>query len=271
MSIETRPERRLGMLDPLRRRTEMQRRRFRRGVYLLPSLFTVGNMFCGYACVAYAMRGELETAAPFIGIAVLLDMLDGRIARLTGTTSAFGREFDSLADVVSFGMAPALLVFRWGLEPLGRLGWAAGFVFVTAGAIRLARFNIQTNTDKRYFVGMPIPAAAAVPASAVFLYPYGVHDYASALPALALMLVPAVLMVSTIRFRSFKTIDLQARRSYKILLGVAIAYFAITTHPRWTLVVLSYGYLASAFVEMAVNRLRRKPAEEQAKPEGVSS
>jgi CDP-diacylglycerol---serine O-phosphatidyltransferase len=252
------------MLDPLRRRTEMQRRRFRRGVYLLPSLFTVGNMFCGYACVAYAMRGDLETAAPFIGIAVVLDMLDGRIARLTGTTSAFGREFDSLADVVSFGMAPALLIFRWGLEPLGRLGWAAGFVFVTAGAIRLARFNIQTNTDKRYFVGMPIPAAAAVPASTVFVYPYGLHDYTSALPALALMLVPAVLMVSTIRFRSFKTIDLQARRSYKILLAVAIGYFAITTHPRWTLVAIAYGYLVSAFVGMAWTRLRRKPAEEPA-------
>jgi CDP-diacylglycerol---serine O-phosphatidyltransferase len=267
MSIEAGLEpKRQGMLDPLRRRTEMQRRRFRRGVYLLPSLFTVGNMFCGYACVAYAMRGELELAAPFIGIAVILDMLDGRIARLTGTTSAFGREFDSLADVVSFGMAPALLMFRWGLEPLGRLGWAAGFVFVSAGAIRLARFNIQTSTDKRYFVGMPIPAAAAVPAATVYMYPYGLHDYATALPALALMLVPAVLMVSTIKFRSFKTIDLQARRSYKVLLAVAIAYFAITTHPRWSLVVIAYGYLLSAFVELAWVRLRRKPVDEVAGP-----
>jgi len=263
MTTEIVTERRAGMLNPLRRRTEMQRRRFRRGVYLLPSLFTVGNMFCGYACVAYAMRGELEVAAPFIGIAVLLDMLDGRIARLTGTTSAFGKEFDSLADVVSFGMAPALLVFRWGLEPLGRLGWAAGFVFVTAGAIRLARFNIQTSTDKRYFVGMPIPAAAAIPASTVYLYPYGLHDYTSALPALALMLVPAVLMVSTIRFRSFKTIDLQARRSYKALLGVAVVFFAITTHPRWALVAIAYSYLASAFIGMAMTRfLRKRPPQE---------
>ena len=254
------------MLDPLRRRTEMQRRRFRRGVYLLPSLFTIGNMFCGYACVAYAMRGELETAAPFIGFAVLLDMLDGRIARLTGTTSAFGREFDSLADVVSFGMAPALLVFRWGLEPLGQLGWAAGFVFVSAGAIRLARFNIQTSTDKRYFVGMPIPAAAAVPASTVYIYPSGLHDYGAALPALALMLVPAALMVSTIRFRSFKTIDLQARRSYKILLIIPVAIFAIVAHTRWALLALSYCYLASAFVGMAWARFRRKPVEEPPKP-----
>lgn len=262
MALESGTEPRSPILGPLRRRPEPQRRRFRRGVYLLPSLFTIGNMFCGYACVAYAMRGELETAAPFIGIAVVLDMLDGRIARLTGTSSAFGREFDSLADVVSFGMAPALLVFRWGLEPLGRLGWAAGFVFVSAGAIRLARFNIQTDTDKRYFVGLPIPAAAAVPASTVYLYPFGLHDSFSALPALALMLVPAVLMISTIRFRSFKTFDLQARRSYKILLVVATAFLTIATHPRWTLVAIAYGYLASAFVGMAISRLRRRSAPE---------
>ncbi len=254
------PNRRPVVFNPLRRRSDQQPRRFRRGVYLLPSLFTIGNMFCGYACVAYAMRGELETAAPFIGIAVVLDMLDGRIARLTGTTSAFGREFDSLADVVSFGMAPALLVFQWGLEPLGRLGWAAGFVFVSAGAIRLARFNIQTSTDKRYFVGLPIPAAAAVPAATVYLYPNGVHDYVSALPALALMLIPAVLMVSTVRYRSFKTIDLQARRSYKILLAVPIAFFAITTHAQWTLLIIAYAYLLSAFVGMARSRLRRRGA-----------
>jgi CDP-diacylglycerol---serine O-phosphatidyltransferase len=253
--------RRPGVLDPWRRHTEEPRRRFRRGVYLLPSLFTIGNMFCGYACVAYAMRGELETAAPFIGFAVLLDILDGRIARLTGTTSAFGREFDSLADVISFGMAPALLVFRWGLEPLGRLGWAAGFVFVSAGAIRLARFNIQTNTDKRYFVGMPIPAAAAIPASTVYMYPFGLHEYSTALPALLLMLVPAALMVSTIRFRSFKTFDLQARRSYTILLLIPIAIFAIVAHTRLALVILAYTYLASAFIGMAMARLRRKPAE----------
>jgi CDP-diacylglycerol---serine O-phosphatidyltransferase len=271
------PSRRPVVFNPLRRRSDQEKQRFRRGVYLLPSLFTIGNMFCGYACVAYAMRGELETAAPFIGIAVILDMLDGRIARLTGSTSAFGREFDSLADVVSFGMAPALLVFSWGLEPLGRLGWAAGFVFVSAGAIRLARFNIQTATDKRYFVGLPIPAAAAVPAATVYVYPNGLHDYASALPALALMLIPAVLMVSTIRYRSFKTIDLQARRPYKILLAVIILFFAIAAKAHWTLLAIAYGYLGSAFVGMARSRLRRRgthavpPAEgDGASPDGPS-
>src|SRR5512147_2139912 len=172
-----------GRLRFLRRAGDPQRRRFRRGVALLPSLFTVANMFCGYACIVYAMRGEFETAAPFIGYSVVLDMLDGRIARLTGTASDFGVEFDSLADVISFGIAPAILSFSWGLQPLGRLGWAAGFLFVSAAAMRLARFNIQTGGggDKRYFVGMPSPAAAAVPASTVFAYPTGLYDYREAL------------------------------------------------------------------------------------------
>src|SRR5437660_4394727 len=194
-----------GRLRFLRRANDRPRRnRLRRGVYLLPSLFTVGNMFCGYACVVYAMRGEYQTAAPFLGIAIVLDMLDGRIARLTGTASAFGVEFDSLADVISFGVAPAILSFAWGLSPLGRLGWAAGFLFVAAAAMRLARFNVQSAAggDKRYFVGMPSPAAAAIPASTVWAYPYAITDYRAALPALAMVMVPALLMVSTIRFRS---------------------------------------------------------------------
>ncbi len=152
------------MLGQTRRHTDGPRRRFRRGVYLLPSLMTLGNLFCGYACIVYAMRGDYVTAAPFVGIALLLDGLDGRIARMTGTSSAFGLEFDSLADVVSFGMAPAILTFSWGLAPLGRWGWAAGFVYLTATAMRLARFNIQGGAaTSGYFVGMPSPAAATRP------------------------------------------------------------------------------------------------------------
>ena len=131
--------------------------RFRRGVFLLPSLFTVANLFCGYACVVYSTRADFDTAALFIGIAMVLDTLDGFFARLTNSSTAFGVELDSLADVVSFGLAPAILAFTWGLWPLGRLGWAAGFLYVTAAAMRLARFNMQTKatavSDKRYFVG----------------------------------------------------------------------------------------------------------------------
>jgi CDP-diacylglycerol--serine O-phosphatidyltransferase len=244
----------------IRRATDRSPGRVRRGVSLLPSLFTMGNMFCGYACVVYSMRGEYETAAPFIGFAIVLDMLDGRIARLTGTTSDFGIEFDSLADVISFGVAPAILSFAWGLSSLGRLGWAAGFLFVSAAAMRLARFNIQSASggDKRYFVGMPSPAAAAVPAATVYAYPYGLNDYRAALPALVMVVLPAVLMVSTIRFRSFKTIDLQMRRPYTVLLLIAVAIVLINAHPRFVLVAIAYAYLASAFIGLALTRLRHR-------------
>jgi CDP-diacylglycerol---serine O-phosphatidyltransferase len=236
-----------------------RRREFRRGVYVLPSLFTMANMFCGYACIVYAMRGEYETAAPFIGLAIVLDMLDGRIARLTGSTSAFGVEFDSLADVISFGVAPAILAFSWGLAPFGRLGWAAGFIFVAAAAIRLARFNIQTAThvDKRYFVGMPSPAAAAVPAATVFAYPYGLQEW-QALLALPMVLIPGLLMISTIRYRSFKTFDLRAPRSYRKLILIAIVLAALAAYPQWALVTMAYAYLLSGLLGFAFNRLRRR-------------
>src|SRR5256885_5852050 len=246
----------------LRRTTDRPRRRFQRGVYILPTLFTLGNMFCGYSCIVYAMRGEFETAAPFIGFAIVLDMLDGRIARLTGSASDCGVEFDSLADVISFGIAPAILSFSWGLQPLGRLGWLAGFLFLTAAAMRLARFNIQTGMggDKRYFVGLPSPAAAGIPAATVFAYPWGLYDYRAALPALAMVLVPAALMVSTIRFRSFKTLDSRARRPYTVLIFVAAGIVAVATHPQWTLVVIAYSYLASGFLGMAITRFKRRDA-----------
>ena len=253
------PRPRLRILTPLRRRSDRASRRFRRGVYLLPSMFTMANMFCGYACIVYAMRGEFATAAPFIGVAIVLDMLDGRIARMTGTTSDFGIEFDSLADVISFGVAPAILSFAWGLQPLGRLGWAAGFLFVAAASVRLARFNIQSGSqDKRYFVGMPSPAAAGVPAATVFAYPYGFQTAPEALPVLAMVIVPALLMVSTIRFRSFKTFDLGARRSYPVLLLVAVGIALLTAQPELLLVAMAYTYLLSGFVGLALTRWRKR-------------
>ena len=231
-------------------------RGLRRGVSLLPSLFTIANLFCGWACVVHAMRGDLTTAAPFIGVAIVLDMLDGRIARMTGTTSEFGVQLDSLADLISFGMAPAILAFQWGLAPLGRLGWAAGFIFVTAAALRLARFNIQTHTDKRYFVGMPSPAAAAIPAATVFYFSEGLQTYEHALAALAVVIVPALLMVSTIRFRSFKTLDLGTKRSYRGLIALAALIAAVVSRPHEVLLAMAYAYLASGFVGMAMSRLR---------------
>jgi CDP-diacylglycerol--serine O-phosphatidyltransferase len=247
------------MLTPLRRQSDQTQRRVRRGVYLLPSLFTMGNMFCGYCCIVYSIRGEFATAASFIGFAMVLDMLDGRVARMTGATSDFGIEFDSLADVISFGLAPAMMSFLWGLQPLGRLGWAGSFLFVAAAAVRLARFNIQSGSqDKRYFVGMPSPAAAAVPAATVFAYPAGFQIPAHAIGVLAMVIVPAMLMVSTIRFRSFKAIDAQSRRTYPVLIIMALVIVVLAAKPELFVVAVAYGYLASAFIGLALARFRRR-------------
>ena len=237
-----------------------ERRGIRRGVSLLPSLFTLANLFCGWSCIVYSMRGEMSMAAPFIGFAMVLDILDGRIARMTGTTSEFGLQLDSLADLISFGMAPAVLAYAWGLAPLGRLGWAVGFLFVTAAALRLARYNIQAHTDKRYFVGLASPSAAAIPAATVFYYPTGLHTRPEAMLGVVMVLVPALLMVSTIRFRSFKTIDLRAKRPYTILAALAGMIALIVAYPHEVLLVMAYGYLASAFVGLAISRLRREVA-----------
>jgi CDP-diacylglycerol--serine O-phosphatidyltransferase len=237
-----------------------QSHHYRRGIFLLPSLFTVGNLFCGYACIVYSMRGELAIAAPYIGIAIILDMLDGRIARMTNTTSAFGVEFDSMADVISFGIAPAVLAFAWGLQELRTVGWAAGFIYLSAAAMRLARFNIQSTAqlDKRYFVGMPSPAAAGVPAATVFAWPEPLVGYPQALAAVAVVVLPAILMVSTIRFRSFKTLNLGWGRSYRPLWVFVLLIGLVATEPRIALVILAYGYLLSAFLGMALSRLRSR-------------
>lgn len=268
MPVEQHERRRQSLLRPLRPRLDVRARRFRRGVYLLPSMFTMANLFCGYACIVHSMRQELSTAALFIGFAFVLDMLDGRIARMTGTTSAFGLEFDSLADVVSFGVAPAILSFQWGLQPLGRIGWAAGFLFVAAAAVRLARFNIQSGSqDKRYFVGMPSPAAACVPAATVFAYPQGFQSATHAVAVLAMVIVPALTMVSTIRFRSFKTFDLQARRSSTVLVLVAAGLVLLAAEPQYVLVAMAYTYLASGFIGYAWTRLHRRHGGEGALPE----
>jgi CDP-diacylglycerol--serine O-phosphatidyltransferase len=252
-------------------RRPIARRGLRRGVYLLPSLFTLANMFCGYCCIVFTMRGEFSAAAPLIGVAVILDMLDGRIARLTGSTSEFGLQFDSLADVISFGVAPALLAFEWGLSPFHKLGWAAGFIFVSAAAIRLARFNIQSTApgDRGYFVGMPSPAAAGVIAATVFAYPYGLEDWYAAL-ALPVVVVPALLMVSTVRYRSFKTLDLKSRRSYRNLIPIVLFFAAVTTQPQITLVTIAYTYLLSAFVGLAWTKLRRRDAATPGPPTATS-
>jgi CDP-diacylglycerol--serine O-phosphatidyltransferase len=256
MSPKNKPEN-LFRIHQVKGNAGIDRRGIRRGVSLLPSLFTLANLFCGWACVVHAMRGELSTAAPFIGFAVVLDMLDGRIARMTGTSSDFGVQLDSLADLISFGMAPAVLAFQWGLIPLGRMGWAIGFLYLTAAALRLARFNIQTNNDKRYFIGLPSPAAAGLVAATIFYFPEGLQAKPIAWLGMVMLMVPALLMVSSIRFQSFKTFDLGMRRGWRGLFLVAALIAALVSYPHEVLMVLAYSYFASGFVGQLMNRGRK--------------
>ena len=215
-------------------------RRFRRGAAILPSLFTIGNLFLGFWAIVRTLHGQYAEAAPLIFWAILLDVLDGRIARMTGTTSEFGAELDSLADVVSFGVAPALLAYSWGFATLPRVGWLVAFLFVVCGALRLARFNVQkSSVDGRYFVGLPIPAAAAPVAALVNVSPAPVDEKTHAVVWLSLLIVLAFLMVSTFRYTSFKKVDLKSRRSYVNVVGIALLLIVFNMHPEWCLLALA--------------------------------
>ncbi|HET6900556.1 MAG TPA: CDP-diacylglycerol--serine O-phosphatidyltransferase, partial [Vicinamibacteria bacterium] len=170
----------------------------------------------------------------------IFDVLDGRIARMTNTTSEFGAELDSLADVVSFGVAPALLAYSWGFSTLPRVGWLVAFLFVVCGALRLARFNVQkSSVDGRYFVGLPIPAAAAPVAALVNVSPAPVDEKAHAVLWLSLLIVLSFLMVSTFRYTSFKKVDLRSRRSYVNVVGIALLLVVFNMHPEWCLLALA--------------------------------
>jgi CDP-diacylglycerol--serine O-phosphatidyltransferase len=239
------------------------KQRFRRGASILPSLFTTGNLFLGFWAIVKAFDGRYAEAAPLIGCAIVLDMLDGRIARLTGTASEFGGELDSLADAISFGVAPALMAYRWALDEVPRVGWLAAFLFVICGVLRLARFNVQRHAvDGRFFVGLPIPAAAGQIAAVVAFAPARAGERAEALLALALVVCLAFLMVSTLRYRSFKGLDLRKRRSYINVLGIALLFVLIAAHLEYSLLVLASLYTLSgpgAYVAALIFRRRGAP------------
>jgi CDP-diacylglycerol--serine O-phosphatidyltransferase len=223
-----------------------ERKRFRRGAYIIPSLFTTGNLLCGYIAVVRSLQGEYEWAAIALFIAALLDRVDGWVARLTDTSSDFGVQLDSLADVISFGMAPALLVFMWALATLPKPWSLAPFLYLAAGAARLARFNIQAPVqDKRYFIGLPIPAAACALAACVFYNPARVTDPLAACLVSVLVATLAVLMVSKARYRSFKEIDLRRRTRWLIVIIVALAFTVVAASPQLVALVLSFTYLLS--------------------------
>lgn len=237
--------------------------RFRRGIYLLPNLFTVLNMFCGFYAAIAAIEGKFVAAAYAIVIAGIFDNLDGKIARVTQTTSQFGVEFDSLADLVSFGVAPGLLMYLWALSPLGRIGWLAAFLFVTCGALRLARFNTQVGTvSSDYFVGMPIPAGAGINAVVVlFAYRFGFGDQVNPLLVLILLYCLSFLMVSTIKYPSFKQAGVFRNRNFNVLVASILILVLIAAQPSIGLFLFGMLYFASGPV---VTFMHYREARQQA-------
>ena len=239
----------------------LTRERLSRGLFILPTLFTVGNLFCGYLSIWCSIRGTFEIAAILIVAAAVLDGLDGRIARLTHSTSEFGEEYDSLADLVSFGVAPAVLAYSWGLVDFHRLGWMASFLFVVCGSMRLARFNIQTHVvDKRYFVGLPIPMAAGTLAAIVLATPERLVSRIWMGVLLALTVVLSYLMISTIRYRSFKELDLRRKRPAWILPVIALFFAIVAFRPEVALLCVTVAFAASGPIAKLVGLFRRREA-----------
>ncbi|MEN0057903.1 MAG: CDP-diacylglycerol--serine O-phosphatidyltransferase [Bdellovibrio sp.] len=214
-------------------------------IYILPNLMTTGNLFSGFFAVIQAIKGNYLFAAYAIVVAAVFDQLDGRLARLTRSTSKFGAEYDSLCDLVSFGMAPGVLLFQWALHPFGRLGWVACFLFVACGALRLARFNVQAHVvEKNYFQGLPIPMAAGIVASSVLAFQDLELEPLGNYGLLVMTILLALVMVSNFRFRSFKDLDLKERLPFRyLILGVGVLVI-VALRPEVMLFVLFMGYAA---------------------------
>lgn len=229
-----------------------------RGIYLLPNLFTTAGLFAGFYAIVAAMKGFFDTAAIAIFVAMLMDTLDGRVARLTNTQTAFGGEYDSLSDMTAFGIAPALVAYSWSLHALGKLGWLAAFIYAAAGALRLARFNTQVGiADKRYFQGLPIPAAAGIIASTVWLgNQYELASKPSAFILALLTITVAVLMVSNIRYHSFKQLNLKDRVPFVGILILVLVFVGISLDPPKVLFLLGLCYGASGPI-LTLSNLRK--------------
>lgn len=230
----------------------------RRGVYLLPNLVTTGGLFCGFFSVISTFREEYLIAAIAVLVAQVCDALDGRIARLTHTTSPFGVQYDSLSDVIAFGVAPGVLAYRWALEPWGAWGWLAASLYVTCGALRLARFNVQVDTvDTQHFVGLPIPAAAGVVATTILMYYFLGGEGATNKHMTLLLLIYALagLMVSTVPYYSFKDLQLRHRQPFWLLIVGIIVVQVTIAEPQLMLFSIFSLYSLSGPV-MVLLRLR---------------
>jgi CDP-diacylglycerol---serine O-phosphatidyltransferase len=240
-----------------KRRPKMK---MRRGIYILPNLFTTGNLFCGFWAIISIFQERFFYAAIAILLAAVFDVLDGKVARLSGATSKFGIQYDSLADLVSFGIAPALLAFSWALREYGKFGWLAAFLFVACGALRLARFNVQTSSGEvKYFKGLPIPAAASMIALTILLYHRLIETgWVKDIVILVMIYVLAFLMVSTIRYLSFKELNLAKRKPFSIFIFVVLTMIVIVMEPTIVLFGFVLFYIFSGPANMLLAWQKKK-------------
>jgi CDP-diacylglycerol--serine O-phosphatidyltransferase len=236
-----------GLAMAFRRRRKKRDRRHFRGVFLIPNLITTASLFAGFYAIVATIDGRFYHAAWAIFISLVLDGLDGRIARITASTSGFGTQYDSLSDLVAFGVAPGLLVYLWALKPFKQFGWLAAFLYVVCGALRLARFNVQQGSlDPRYFNGLPIPAAAMLIATTVAFH----HEIGEWFPGkhiyiLAMIYVLSFLMVSNIKYASFKKVEIFRRHPFQTLVGLVLLFVVIAAAPDIMGFLVMILYVAS--------------------------
>jgi CDP-diacylglycerol--serine O-phosphatidyltransferase len=237
--------------------------RMKRGIYVLPNLFTTANLFCGFYSAIASMKEMYETAAIAILIAVVLDSLDGRIARITHTTSRFGAEYDSLCDLVTFGVAPGLLIYSWSLVAYGKWGWLVAFLYAVCGALRLARFNVQIGViDSRVFNGLPIPGGAAAVSTGVLLYYYlGGEGRFSDLIVMFSVVALSLFMVSSIKYYSFKDLNFFSRKPFMSFVLIVLILVIIVAEPQIMMFTFAFGYSLSGPAWAIGKAARRKLAE----------
>jgi CDP-diacylglycerol--serine O-phosphatidyltransferase len=241
--------------------TPMSRRdKIKRGIYILPNTFTSLNLFCGFFSIVAAIDERFEFSAIAILVAVIFDSLDGKIARATNTTSQFGIEYDSLSDLVSFGLAPSLLMYMWVLKPMGRVGWLAAFLFTTCGALRLARFNTMAEeTPSSHFLGLPIPAAAAMNSTTVlFCSRYAIPAVEMPVFFLVGVFCLSFLMVSTVKYESFKKAELFKKMKFNVLVGLILVFIVIALKPQFFLFFIGLIYVLSGPMAFLVGLIRTK-------------
>jgi CDP-diacylglycerol--serine O-phosphatidyltransferase len=236
----------------------------KKGIYVLPSFLTSLSMLAGFYSIVATLNGDFVNAAWAILVAGIFDGLDGRVARITHSTTRFGVEYDSLSDLVSFGIAPGVMMYWWALKPLGRLGWLAGFLYVACGAIRLARFNVQINTvESKYFQGLPIPAAAGLVATVIiFLTNFEIEPRSVQIPLLLISYLLAALMVSTVKYNSFKDLQLARRKPFNALIIVVLLIVFVVSEPRIMLFSLCFAYVLSGPTTLIVHLLRKSKTQE---------